>query len=307
MTTGDHHAKLLIVDDEPLNIEMLGEILGDDYDIVFATNGEDALRLSSSEQPDLILLDVVMPGMDGHAVCRRLKGDAHTHDIPVIFVTALSNEGDETCGLDLGAIDYITKPVRAQIVRARVRNHIELKRSQDLLKSLSRRDGLTGLANRRAFDSRFEQEWHRAQRNGTPLGLIMIDIDHFKTFNDTYGHLPGDDCLKRVASALAGAVERPADMVARYGGEEFACILPETDASGIAEVGEHLRAAVYDLAIPHAQSSVCDIVTVSLGGVCRSPTPGDRYQDLITAADGMLYEAKENGRNRGVFGERGVA
>lgn len=305
--------KVLIVDDEPLNIEILSETLGDAYDVVFATNGEDALRLTSAEMPDLILLDVVMPGVDGLEVCRRLKADSHTQDIPIIFVTALGAEGDEASGLQLGAIDYIAKPVRPQIVQARVRNHIQLKRSQDLLRDLSQLDGLTGIANRRAFDCRMLQEWHRAQRNGTSLGLIMIDIDHFKAFNDNYGHMAGDDCLKNVSQALLGMVSRPADMFARYGGEEFVCILPDTDAKGVSQVGENMREAVETLGIAHEYSTAKDVVTISLGGLCWSPAPGDQpgdqpgkqsgdqYEDLIIAADAKLYEAKRLGRNCGIF------
>lgn len=301
MTTQDRQAKVLIVDDEPLNIEVMGEMLGDTYDIVFATNGEDALRLTAEEMPDIVLLDVIMPGMDGHDVCRRLKADLHTRDIPVIFVTALGNEGDEKIGLELGAIDYITKPASPLIVQARVRNHIELKRSQDVLRDLSQRDGLTGVSNRRAFDERLVQEWQRAQRNGTTLGLIMIDIDDFKAFNDTYGHLAGDDCLKRVAQSLLYKIARPADMLARYGGEEFVCILPETDTLGVARVGEHMRQGVEDLNIIHAQSSTGDGVSISLGGVSWKPQMQDKCEEMILAADTKLYEAKKTGRNRGVF------
>ena len=183
-----------------------------------------------------------------------------------------------------------------------MRNHIQLKRSQDLLRDLSQMDGLTRLANRRAFDNRLHQEWQRAQRNQTPLGLIMIDIDHFKAFNDTYGHLAGDDCLKRVAQALAGSVTRPADLMARYGGEEFACILPETDIKGVANIGEHMREAVEQLAIAHENSSVGAVVSISLGGQCWVPVQTDRCEELIAAADEKLYAAKAQGRNRSVFG-----
>lgn len=297
----DAQAKVLVVDDEALNIEMTSAVLGDEYDILFATNGADAVRIAGEELPDLILLDVVMPGMDGFEVCRALKSGAATRDIPVIFVTALVEESNEAEGLELGAIDYVTKPMRPSIVQARVRNHIELKRSRDMLKKLSDVDGLTGIANRRVFDERLVLEWHRAQRIQTSLGLIFIDIDHFKLFNDTYGHLAGDDCLRRVAEALAGAVARPADLVARYGGEEFVCLMPETDQGGVEKIGQTMLDAVRDLRIPHDRNGSAPIVTISLGGGCLSPRSGDESALFLSAIDQRLYQAKEKGRNQGVF------
>ncbi len=289
---------ILVVDDETINIELLAELLEDDYDVSFATGGEQALALAASDQPDLILLDVLMPDMDGYDVCARLKQDVTTSGIPVIFITALGDTEAETRGLDLGAVDYVTKPISPAIVRARIRNHIELKRARDTLARLATTDGLTGLANRRSFDDRLATEHRRLGRSGGVMSLILLDIDHFKLFNDTYGHLAGDDCLRQVGRALQGVVRRPADLAARYGGEEFACILPETDAAGAATIAEQIRAAIAALKIPHSASRTADHVTASLGVVTVTCVPDQAITDIVATADAGLYQAKEAGRNR---------
>lgn len=210
--------KLLIVDDAPINIQLLNDVLKDDVRVFFATNGSDALKIASTTIPDLILLDIMMPEMDGYEVCRKLKTDPLLRDIPVIFITAKSQQEDEATGLELGAVDYITKPFSPGIVRLRVRNHLELKRQRDLLGRLSFLDGLTGLPNRRGFDEFLSREWRRAVRNKSHISIVMIDIDKFKDYNDSYGHLAGDDCLKKVAAILENSLDRAADFVARYGG-----------------------------------------------------------------------------------------
>jgi diguanylate cyclase (GGDEF)-like protein len=284
--------------EETSNIEILSEVLDSEYEVLFATSGEDALNVAFEETPDLILLDIIMPQMDGYEVCSRLKADARTRAIPVIFVTAMDQEADETKGLALGAIDYLTKPIRPPIVRARVRNHLELKRYRDVLEQLSTTDGLTGISNRRRFDDSLECEWSRARRNQKPLSLIMLDIDFFKAFNDHYGHLAGDDCLRQVARGLANRVRRPADLVARYGGEEFACLLPETDAGGAASMATHFLETMQELNLPHAHSQAADHVTLSMGVATLIPLVGQSSSDLVRDADRFLYEAKQNGRNQ---------
>mgnify|MGYP000926557871 FL=1 len=294
---------ILIVDDTPINIRMLSELLMDEHEILFATNGEDGLKRALHERPDLILLDIMMPGMDGYEVCRRLKDDPVTRDIPVIFVTALGQEADETKGLALGAIDYITKPISAPIIKARVHNHLKLKRYQDMLASQALLDGLTGIPNRRRFDESLQVEWHRAQRTGGEISLLMIDIDHFKRYNDTYGHLAGDDCLSSVARAMAGVIHRGGDLLVRYGGEEFACILAETGQNGAGRVAEKIIAAVNGLQIPHADSPVAPYVTVSIGGCTTQPADSSDHDQLVACADRNLYRAKQAGRNRACFCE----
>ncbi|SMF82749.1 response regulator receiver modulated diguanylate cyclase [Azospirillum oryzae] len=290
--------KILVVDDIPSNVHVLSRILKDDYDIYFATDGEKALDLVQARMPDLVLLDIMMPGMDGFEVCRRIKDDPTTHDIPVIFISAKSEVEDETRGLEVGAIDFITKPISPPIVKARVRNHLLLKRQTDLLRSLSFLDGLTGIANRRRFDDTMAREWRRCARSHLPLSLIILDVDHFKAYNDQYGHQAGDECLRIVADVLAERARRPSDLVARYGGEEFVCLLPETDGPGAARVAEGFRAGVAERRIPHAQSPVAPYVTISLGVATVIPSADSSPESLAEMADQLLYRAKRTGRNR---------
>jgi diguanylate cyclase (GGDEF)-like protein len=294
----DEQAKILIIDDSPADIHTLGGILGKDYQLFFATNGADGLDIVMRERPDLILLDVVMPDMDGYAVCDRLKADRLLRDIPVIFVTALTDVSEETKGLEAGAVDYLTKPVSAPIVKARVRTHLELKRHQDLLRQLACLDGLTCVANRRRFDELLEQEWRRSLRTGQPLSLILADVDDFKAYNDHYGHLAGDECLRLVASTLAAAIKRPMDLLARYGGEEFACLLPETDLAGALVVAQRLVTVVAELRIPHADSGVAAWITISAGVASLIPDEEPSAIELVRVADTCLYRAKKEGRNR---------
>ena len=290
---------ILIVDDQTSNIKLLAAILGDDYRVRVATNGLDALKLAEgTPQPDLILLDIMMPDMDGYEVCRRLKGNASTQNIPVIFITALSSESDEEKGLNLGAVDYIAKPLSAPIVRARVRNHAILKRKADLLESLAHIDSLTNIANRRRLDHALHLEWRRCQRAGAPLALLMIDIDAFKAYNDHFGHGQGDVCLRRVADCLAAGIQRPGDLIARFGGEEFAILLPETDLAAAAQIGERLREQIEAKRIPHAPAQKYEVVTISVGCAAVLPDESMKFQDLIDKADRNLYTAKHSGRNR---------
>ncbi len=289
---------VLIVDDAPTNIQLLSMVLGHEHELLFATHSQEALELAVAQTPDLVLLDVMMPGLNGYEVCMRLKADPRTRSIPVIFVTALSREEDEAKGLEAGAIDYIVKPFSPPIVRARVRNHLELKRYRDFLENLSATDGLTGIPNRRQFDEFLAREWRRAVRSQLPLSLIMMDIDYFKAFNDCYGHLAGDDCLRQVAQVLATGARRPADLVARYGGEEFVCVLPETEWSGARLVAQQLGEKVEALRIPHAASPVGDYLTLSLGVGTLTPDVGQPPTLLIEQADVQLYAAKQRGRNQ---------
>ncbi|MGD9609692.1 MAG: diguanylate cyclase [Desulfovibrionaceae bacterium] len=291
-------ATVLVVDDAPSNLTILTESLRSEFDVRIATSGAEALRLVCEVPPDLILLDILMPEMDGYEVCRRLKATPSTRHIPVIFLTAKGDVADETLGLAIGAVDYIVKPVSIPIVQARVRTHVELKRRGDILETLSMRDGLTGIANRRRFDDTLERSWRQALRHATPVSLIMADIDHFKAYNDTYGHLAGDECLCKVARTLEGTLKRPGDLAARYGGEEFAMVLEDTTLSGAAHLAEDMRRAVAALDMPHQGSGVSDVVTVTLGVAMAIPRPGQLPQTLLGMADRKLYEAKMAGRNR---------
>ena len=288
---------IMVVDDTPANIQILYELLGAEFQVVFASSGEEALELVHRNPPDLILLDILMPEIDGYGVCRKLKEDPILAEIPVIFISALSEQADEILGLKLGAVDYISKPFNPEIVKLRVRNHLELKMCRDTLRQISLRDGLTDLANRRALDQYLEKEWTRGRRNRSELSLVMIDVDHFKSYNDAYGHLGGDDCLRQVAGSLSAALARPGDFLGRFGGEEFACILPETGTEGAAVTAERLRCAVESLKIPHAGSPTAPVVTISLGAA--TVIPGNQNcHTLIDKADQLLYRAKAAGRNR---------
>jgi diguanylate cyclase (GGDEF)-like protein len=293
-------ATVLIVDDSRTSRSILTAVLSREHHVIAAASGEEGLALALEQLPDLILLDVVMPGLDGFAVCARLKSDPTTEEIPVLFLSALGGEADETLALEAGAIDFITKPISPVVVAARVRNHLELKRSKDLLRDLSLADGLTGIANRRRFDRQLESEWQRTRRRKLPLAVIMGDVDHFKLYNDTYGHGAGDGCLKVVASCFASSLQRPGDLAARYGGEEFVCILPETTLEGAMEVAQRICESVAALGIPHSHSSASDCVTVSLGVAACHPSEGGTPHELLAAADAKLYEAKSGGRNRAI-------
>jgi diguanylate cyclase (GGDEF)-like protein len=293
---------LLIVDDMTANIRILANLLKDDYTIQIANRGQKALDIArGSQPPDLILLDIMMPEMDGYQVCRELKNNQATSHIPVIFVTAMDEVENQKKGLSLGAVDYITKPFDADIVKVRVRNHMNLKVKTDMLEDMSHVDGLTQVANRRNFDRTLQRELKRLERSGKPLGLIMLDIDYFKPFNDHYGHGKGDECLIKVAAALQQVVKRPGDLLARYGGEEFAAILPETDAEGVARVAEEMRAAVEAIDVEHGHSQVADHVTISVGCCAQIVTADTTVEQLLNRADTALYAAKRQGRNRVVI------
>lgn len=290
--------KILIVDDERFNLNLLHVLLREDYRTMVATNGEQAFKAASSGAPDLILLDVNMPGIDGFEVCRRLKDEPATRNIPVIFITAMHDAADETQGFDLGAVDYITKPFHSAVVKARVRTHLRLKQQSDLLERYAFLDALTGLANRRAFDDKIVEEWNRCRRSTSPLSVLLIDIDHFKSYNDHYGHGAGDLCLSNVARTLSGCLQRAGDLLARYGGEEFVAVLPGNDADSAAVIAERLRAAVDALKLPHQASAAGEHVTVSLGVATMAPSDASSHADLLAAADEALYQAKREGRNR---------
>lgn len=290
--------RVLIVDDQPQNIRMMAEALRHEYEVFFAPSGVKAIELAETAGVDLILLDVVLPDLDGFEVCRRLKADDRTSGIPIIFVTAREETSDEEAGFSAGGVDYITKPIRPPVLRARVRTHLELKHSRDLLESLASIDGLTAIANRRRFDTYLEHEWKRCGRMGEPFSLAIVDVDHFKNFNDTYGHARGDDCLRAVAQTLASVARRPTDLAARYGGEEFGLIVPGTEADGMRSMMNKLMARVRALAIPHASSASSETVSISVGAITLVPPIHESAVFAVTLADELLYEAKQNGRNQ---------
>lgn len=319
---------ILIVDDRPENLLTLEHLLENpELNIVRAGSGQEALARLLDHDFALVLLDVQMPDMDGFETAELMRGNKRTRHIPIIFVTASHTEHKHIFrGYDSGAVDYLFKPLDPQMLFCKVRIFLEIHRQRHALQCktkeldariaelnllqaeleeknrqlqlLSSLDGLTGIPNRRQFDEMLNLEWNRMAREKTPLSLIILDVDHFKLFNDRYGHLAGDCCLCRVAAALAGMMRRPADMVARYGGEEFAAILPGTSAEGAQLVAESMRRTVAELAIEHSDSPVQSVVTVSLGVSTVIPIPGCIPADLIQAADQGLYQAKQEGRDR---------
>jgi len=293
--------KLLVVDDQRVNIMVLHELFREDCEVFMAMSGEQALQLCRTVLPDVVLLDVCMDGVDGHEVCRRLKSDPQTKNIPIIFVTGRGAEEDEVRGLELGAVDFIVKPINPVIVRARVNTHLTLKRQNDILRSLALLDGLTGVANRRNFDEHLERSWLQSLREQTTLSVIMIDVDYFKRYNDHYGHQQGDRCLQAVAGALDEAVNRPYDLLARYGGEEFACVLPNTLLEDAVVVAERMRANVRSLQLEHLNSDVEQSVTVSLGVASMTANHATAPHSLVEEADRWLYQAKQAGRARVCF------
>lgn len=291
--------RILVIDDTPLNIRLLISILRDVYDVIFAIDGNKGLELANAEPlPDLILLDVSMPDPDGYEVCRRLKADERTRSIPVIFVTSNDSESAEAYGINLGAADYITRPISGPILHARARTHINARRQALKYEQLALGDGLTGLANRRCFDQRLRHEWERAQRTGQALSLLFADIDYFKHYNDTHGHGAGDLILRDIAELLLRIARRPSDLAARYGGEELVLLMPNTDIDGAVAVGESLRAAVEKLKFGE------DALTISIG--CHAMTPSNETspQELVDQADAELYRAKRAGRNRVYWSRR---
>jgi len=289
--------EILIVDDEPVNIKALAEAFRSLYRIRFATNGRDAIKIANSDQPpDLVLLDIRMPDMDGFEVCSKLKTNAKTKEIPVIFISAKNLEEDETRGLKFGAADYVTKPFSLPIIQARVQTHLELKRQRDMLENLSVLDNLTGIPNRRYLDQFLNLEWRRSVRKQTPLSAIMVNIDHFKKFNDRYGHAAGNTCLQCVATALVGSARRPAEFVTRCEGELFVAILPETDSQSAAQVAENMRKKVAKLDV--LLGPVKRHVTISLGVVTMVPQTKTSHQVLLETANKQLNEAREEGHNR---------
>jgi diguanylate cyclase (GGDEF)-like protein len=293
---------ILIVDDEKMNVDILGGILSQSYNLLIARDGTRALQLAREKTPDLILLDVLMPDMSGFEVIEKLKASSDTTNIPVIFITGLTASDDEEKGFFLGAVDYITKPFRKPIVKARVNTHIKIVDQMRTIERIGLIDPLTKISNRRDFENRLGAEWKRANRENLPISILLMDIDKFKVYNDTYGHQQGDEALKAFAKTAAGSLMRPVDFAARWGGEEFVILLPGIDSKGAAEVAERVRANIEAITIPTEEGGITKI-TVSIGVNTKIPTTDDSSSVFIEKADQALYKAKEQGRNRFILAE----
>ncbi|MFA5682961.1 MAG: PleD family two-component system response regulator [Lysobacteraceae bacterium] len=302
----DLHAapKILVVDDDRMMRMQARHLLGKEgYRVIEAETGEEALQRFEETMPDLVLLDGVMPDMDGFECCRRLHDLPGAESVPVLMITGLDDRSSIDRAFAAGAEDFVTKPVHWDVLRHRLRRAIERSRLLDRLEQANRElerlatvDALTGLANRRQFDLVLAREWRRGARNERPLSLLLCDVDHFKQFNDAYGHLEGDRCLQRISERLAELARRSGDLAARYGGEEFALVLPETDQAGAAEMSEHILAEVRGLDQAHP-SSTSGRVTLSIGVASVIPQAELSVTRLMAAADEALYEAKHAGRD----------
>ncbi len=291
---------ILIIDDSPVQAKMLKSILEDDYTITLANTAEAGLDCARNGSFCLVLLDVVMPGMDGFGLLKRLQEEVVTQHTPVILITSLSDVEHEERGLTLGAVDYITKPYHPPIVRARIHTQVKLYRYQQQIEQRAMLDPMTGISNRRSYDACCHQKWQDAIRLGLPLSLCMMDIDKFKVYNDTFGHPAGDKVICSVAQTAHHYLRRSTDFLARYGGEEFVAISIGSETAEAFEQLKRLRQAVEDLHIPH-NPEASPWVTVSIGGITVQPKQGDVYDTYLKVADAMLYDAKRLGRNRVIW------
>jgi diguanylate cyclase (GGDEF)-like protein len=299
---------VLIVDDDVFMRTQIRRLLEKEhYQVIEASNGKEGLDACRRLSPDIVLLDAVMPQMDGFECCANLQTFFNTARVPVLMITGLEDQQSVDQAFEVGAVDYVTKPIHWAVLRQRVRRliqqaqlHQQLEAANRVFHQLAIVDSLTQLANRRQFDACLQQEWQRMMREQNPLTLILCDVDFFKNYNDTYGHQAGDECLQKVAHVIGSCVRRSSDLAARYGGEEFAIILPNTPISGAVRIVESIQADVAALQIPHASSAVSEHVTLSLGIVSVSPRVSAAFspENLIANVDEALYQAKAQGRDR---------
>lgn len=302
--------KILVVEDSASLRQLIGSyIVSEGHQPLHAGSGEEALRVLSEEDVGLILMDIEMPGLDGFETTRRLRSLLGDLWIPVIFLTGKTDEASFAKGIEAGGDDYLTKPISEVILRSKIRAMERISQMRDQLhqlnaelRTLSQRDSLTGCYNRRTFDDLSRQHWGAAQRYRTPLCLIMLDIDHFKLYNDHYGHPGGDSCLQVVSETLRNCLQRPTDLLARYGGEEFIILLPDTDLDGGRHVAEKICTKIRALALPHSASPTAPVVTVSIGLAALPLARGATLERLISCADTNLYRAKSAGRNQVICG-----
>jgi diguanylate cyclase (GGDEF)-like protein len=308
-------SRILIVDDSAtIRTGLAAAVRVMKFEPLVAESGEQALEIFAAEQPSLVLLDVNMPGIDGYETARRIRAARPEDWVPIIFLSA--NEYDQNLerAIECGGDDYLVKPVSTVVLSAKIRalqrlDHMrrklqdvsnELSAANQRLEAIAQQDGLTGIANRRAFDFLVERHFVEAVRRGEPFSVVLCDVDHFKAYNDHYGHIAGDECLKQVAAALARSCKRAIDVAARYGGEEFALLLPDTPGAGALIVAERARQLVAALGIAHEHSPTAQVVTFSSGIATYSPDRDKASRDLVARADEALYRAKDLGRNRSV-------
>ncbi|MCL2478122.1 MAG: diguanylate cyclase [Treponema sp.] len=289
---------ILAIDDEPITLIILETILTPDWNVITAESGEEGLKKSLAVIPDLILLDIMMPGMNGFDTLKILKESVETQNIPVIIITVENNDATEEKCFNLGAVDFISKPFSSVVVRARVKNQLQIVNQFRTIERLGLIDPLTNIRNRRSFNDRLNTEWRRCLREKAPLSFLMIDVDKFKDYNDTYGHPQGDTLLKTLAMIFESSARRPADIIARLGGEEFGLLLPNTSLKPATEIAENIRESVEALRVLTADGRTDTKITISIGVAAIVPTEDLHAEDLICKADENLYMAKASGRNR---------
>lgn len=289
--------KILIIDDSPLQSAQLKDILSDEYDVTTVQTAEDGFRCACTGEYSLILMDVIMPGMDGFTLLKKLQEGVIGQGVPVIMISSLGDAEHELMGLTLGAVDYIAKPFNPLIVKARVNTHIRLFNYRRQIEQQSRTDQLTGVANRRQYEKFSAEKWKEAVRLQIPFSICMFDIDRFKAYNDTFGHPAGDRVIASIAKTISSYLQRSTDFFGRYGGEEFVAILIGESSDKAFAYLKKIRQAIEDLHIPH-KPSVSEWVTISIGGTTIIPQAESSYDFYLKLADAMLYDAKEYGRNR---------
>ena len=291
--------RVLLVDDDENQLQFYSSGLSTLFHCEFCTSPEKALNVAQQHpQPDLLILDIMMPRYDGFELCRLFKENDNTRNIPIIFVTSCLDIEHKTTGFNAGCVDYITKPVLIPEMIARIQTHVRLRQQANMLEDMALSDPLTKVANRRKYNEFMLREWQRGIRYGQPMSLILIDIDFFKRFNDHYGHSIGDDCLIQVANVLSATSKRSSDLFARVGGEEFVLILPDCAVEGAKQKAALMLQRLHAIAIPHAASEVAKQVTASMGVASMMPSTTLDPISLFQAADGALYEAKMAGRNQ---------
>ncbi len=292
-----HDAIILVVDDNSINTDILLSMLTSyGYKNCVAINLPlEAIEFCTKNPPDLIILDVIMPDINGHKLCRILKKIPGMENCPIIFSTTSNTPEDEISCWEAGGSDFVSKPVLPQTLVKRIESHLQLKLINDVKDELIIIDSLTGLRNRRFYDEVYRQQVNLALRNNEDFSIVALDIDYFKLYNDSYGHIAGDECLKKIALTLETNIHRPTDVVFRYGGEEFVMILPATDEAGARAVAQKIIASVHNLNLDHKESPF-GVITISAGIACLKTSEGD--SDLLTVADNKLYQANELGRNR---------
>ncbi len=295
---GETIYKILIVEDGKVSQKVLVDTLQETYNVRVVSTGKEAIQMAKQFRPHLILLDIILPDTSGFDVLKDLKGTQSTQNIPIIVITGLDNDKDEEKALCLGAVDYVRKPFNKVLVNARVRIHIKIVEQLLTIEKLSFFDALTDLANRRKFDYHMEYEWQRALRKKTTIGLLLMDLDNFKNYNDTYGHRQGDTMLKAVAGILKKTLNRATDLPCRWGGEEFAVLIPETSLEKLSLIAENIRSTIEAMEVTRNDSDGITRITASISAVSAKPYQGEQLEGFIESADRLLYQAKKEGRNR---------